>query len=83
MLLVPLNPLRTLRVVSSLSRAVSKIVAHRNKVVFDESGSFIEKKRSRERLWMREENGVYVLDVYVAPPDGHKEQMDFRRQGIR
>ena len=40
--------------------SVSKIVAHGNKVGFDESGSFIENKRSRERLWMREENGVYV-----------------------
>ena len=44
----------------------------RNKVVFDESGSFIENKRSSERLWMREENGVYVLDVYVASPDCHE-----------
>ena len=63
--------------------SVSKIVAHGNKVVFDESGSFIENKRSRERLWMREENGVYVLDVYVAPPVDYEEQMDFHRQGIR
>ena len=30
--------------------SVSKIVANGNKVVFDESGSFIENKRSRERL---------------------------------
>ena len=32
---------------------------------------------------MRDENGVYVLDVYVAPPDDYEEQMDFHRQGIR
>ena len=63
--------------------SVSKIVANGNKVVFDESGSFIENKRSRERLWMREENGVYVLDVYVAPPDSHEKKKDFHRQGIR
>ena len=63
--------------------SVSKIVANGNKVVFDESGSFIENKRSRERLWMREENGVYNLDVYVAPPDCHEKKRDFHRQGIR
>ena len=63
--------------------SVSKIVANGNKVVFDESGSFIENKRSRERLWMREDNGVYVLDVYVAPPDCHEKKRDFHRQGIR
>ena len=62
--------------------SVSKIVANRNSR-FDESGSFIENKRSRERLWMREENGVYVLDVYVAPPDRHEKRKDFHRQGIR
>ena len=63
--------------------SVSKIVANGNKVIFDESGSFIENKRSRERLWMREDNGVYVLDVYVAPPDCHEKKRDFHRQGIR
>ena len=60
--------------------SVSKIVANGNKVVFDESGSFIENKRPRERLWMREKNGVYVLDVYVAPPD-HHEKREFSQAG--
>ena len=63
--------------------SVSKIVANGNKVVFDESGSFMENKRSRERPWMREENGVYVLDLYVAPPEHQEKRKDFHRQGIR
>ena len=63
--------------------SVSKFVANGNKVVFDGSGSFIENKRSRERLWMREENGVKVLDENVAPPDCHEKKKDFHRQGIR
>ena len=62
--------------------SVSKIVANGNSR-FDESGSFIENKRSRDRLWMREENGVYVLDVNVAPLDRHEKREDFHRQGIR
>ena len=61
--------------------SVSKIVANGNKEVFDGSGSFIENKRSRERLWVREENGVYVLDVYVAPPDCHEKKKDFSQAG--
>ena len=44
-----------------------KIVKHGNRVVFDESGSFIENKESRERMWLREHEGVYVLDALVAP----------------
>ena len=40
--------------------SVSKIVANGNKVVFDGSRSFIENKRSRERLWMRKENGGFT-----------------------
>ena len=47
----------------TLVGSVSKIVANGNKVVFVGSGSFRENKRSREILWMREDNGVYVLDV--------------------
>ena len=62
--------------------SVSKIVANGNKVVFDGSGSFIENKRSRERLWMREDNVGYVLDVYVAPPDDY-DRKGFHRQGLR
>ena len=68
--------------VTKALRSVSKIVANGNKVVFDRSGSSIENKRSRERLWMREDNGVYVLDVYVAPPDDY-DRKGFHRQGLR
>ena len=62
--------------------SVSKIVANGNKVVFDGSVSFIENKRSRERLWMREDTGVCVLDVYESPPDDY-DRKGFHRQGLR
>ena len=32
---------------------------------------------------MREENGVFLLDENVAPPDRHAKRKDFHRQGIR
>ena len=61
--------------------SVSKIVANGNKVVFDGSGSFVENERSREILWMREDNGVCVLDVYVAPSNDY-DRKGFHRQGL-
>ena len=44
-----------------------------NKLVFDQDGSgkdmsYIQYKRSNETFWLRQENGVYVLDLMVAPP---------------
>ena len=36
-------------------------------VVFDERGSYIINKQSGEVTWMREKNGVFVLDAAVCP----------------
>ena len=48
--------------------SVKKVVGAGNKVVFDDSGSYIEDKRSGERMWLREENGMYMLKMYVRTP---------------
>ena len=48
--------------------SVSKMVKNGNRVVFDASGSFIESHQTGEKMWLREDNGVFVLDVLVAPP---------------
>ena len=61
--------------------SVSKIVANGNKIVFDESGSFIENKRSRERLWMREENGVYVPGRRCSTTRSSREEEGFSQAG--
>ena len=47
--------------------SVSKMVRNGNRVVFDAMGSYIENTQTAERIWLREDNGVYVLDVLVAP----------------
>ena len=31
--------------------------------------SYIENKSTGEKLWLRESEGVYVLDMFVAPPE--------------
>ena len=54
--------------------SVSRMVKNGNRVVFDmgpdgSNRSYIEQKDAGEKLWLRERNGVYVLDVYVASPE--------------
>ena len=58
--------------------SASKLVKNGNRIVMDmdDSGrdiAYIENKRTKEKMWMRQRNGVYVLDILVAPP-GHKMQ---------
>ena len=49
------------------------MVKNGNKLVYeqDSSGKYtsvIQNKRTTEKIWLRQENGVYVLDLMVAPP---------------
>ena len=42
-------------------------------LVFDQDSSgkdtfYIQNKGINEKIWLRQENGVYVLDLMVAPP---------------
>ncbi len=46
--------------------SVHKMVAHGHRVVFDSDGSYIESKdASGERMWMTEQNGMYMLRLWV------------------
>ena len=52
--------------------SANKIVRNGNRIVMDldDEGhdySYIESKSTGERLWLREREGVYVLDMLVAP----------------
>ena len=61
--------------------AVGEICQAGHKVVFDDltpGGSHIESHTTGERVPMRKENGVYVMDVWVAPPSD--DQSTFRGQ---
>ena len=50
-------------------------------VIFDEEGSYIMNKQSGECNMLREEDGNYMLDVWI-PPEGSEEHSlaSFRRQ---
>ena len=45
--------------------SVRKVVTAGNKVVFDSEGSYIEDKVTGEKLWMKEDGGVYTLRMWV------------------
>ena len=49
--------------------AVSKIVDAGNLVLFSMDESFIQNNKTKEKLPMRRENGVYVLDLEVMSAD--------------
>ena len=65
--------------------SVMEIVKNGNTVVYDDWGSYIENKGTGERMWLKEHDGVYVLDALVALASEAKKRMaaadqDFLRQ---
>ena len=69
--------------------SVSQMVKDGNKLVFDQDSSgndtsYIQSKRTKEKIWLRQENGVYVLDLMVAHPQRSNDRSTdphFHRQG--
>ena len=45
--------------------SVKKVVAAGNRVVFDPMGSYIEDQHSGEKMWLTEEDGMYMLTMWV------------------
>ena len=43
--------------------SVKRILSTKNRVVFDEAGSYIEDKFTGEKIWMREEGGMYMVKM--------------------
>ena len=53
--------------------SVSQMVKNGTKLVVEQESSgkdtpYIQNKRTNDKTWLRQENGVYVLDLMVAPP---------------
>ena len=69
--------------------SVSQMVNNGNKLVFDQDSNgkdtpYIQNKRTNEKIWLRQENGVYVLDLMVAPwclSNDRSTDPHFHRQG--
>ena len=45
--------------------SVRKMTKAGNRVVFDDEGSYVEDKKTGERMWMKEEGGMYMLKMWV------------------
>ena len=45
--------------------SVSKIVAAGNRVVFDPDGSYIEDAESGEKVWLKNQGGMYMIKMWV------------------
>ena len=77
----------TMQVAEKVSKplgSVSRICAVGHRVVFDDDGSYSEHKETGQVTWLRQENGVYVLDAWIAPPkqdSSRGEAPGFTRQG--
>ena len=68
--------------VSKALGAVSRIIGCGNRVVFDhpnDGGSYIENKITGKQTPLRQNNGVYYLDVWYKP--GEEVSQGFPRQG--
>ena len=46
-----------------------------HRVVFDPEGCFIENKSSGEINWLREENGNFMMDMWIMPMDKMNEMI--------
>ena len=61
--------------------SVSRICAAGHRVVFDDDGSYIQHKETGNLTPLRQSNGVYVLDAWIAPPNEGAPTSGFTRQG--
>ena len=63
--------------------SVSRVMKAGNRVVFDEDGSYVVNKATGETTWMREERGIFKIDVWVVPPEkAENSQMAAAWQGF-
>ena len=58
--------------------SVWKICKQGHSVIFDDEGSYIYNKTTGELNWLREEDGNYMLDVWIPPREAMGQ--DFGRQ---
>ena len=48
--------------------SVKRMIQAGNRVVFDQEGSYVETVGTGERMYLREENGMYMLKMWVRRP---------------
>ena len=66
--------------------SVNQLVCNGNRLLFDQDHqgkdvAHIQNRTSGQKIWMRVENGVYVLDLMVGPTGKGEALEVFGRQG--
>ena len=56
--------------VSKPLRGVAKMMRAGHRVVFDEEGSYIEDKTTKETMWLESKNGMFMLKVWAKQASG-------------
>ena len=72
--------------VANISRplgSVSKLVRKQNKIVFDDDESYIQNKKTGEKIVLREEHGLFYLDLWVQIPKNMELNPSFARQVVQ
>ena len=59
--------------------SVKKVTKAGHRVVLEEDGGYIEDKVTKEKMWLRQENGMYLLKLWVKKAG--KSSEGFARQG--
>ena len=57
--------------------SVKRAVQANNRVVFDADGSYVECKKTGQKLWLKEVGGMYMLRLWVRKNRGQ----GFQRRG--
>ena len=65
--------------VTKILASVSRMVSTGHRIIFDSTdvGSFIENKKTGKKIKLRQNNGVYLQDMWVAP-NNSKSSMDLQ-----
>ena len=60
--------------------SVKKICQAGHTVDFDHEGSFITNKNTGEVIWLREEDGNYMLDAWLPTPQQGSNKTSFHQR---
>lgn len=73
------NVTRALGSISQMCRAGHRVIFN---PPWDSAGSYIQHIETGQKMWLTERDGIYLLDVRVAPEERQAaNNQDFGRQG--
>lgn len=62
--------------------SISRICEAGHRVNFEKNNNYIEDRVTGDRVFLREENGLYILDAWIPKAEASMSTMDFGRHGV-